>query len=721
VTLKAALRLNASAAVHQFLQRLANPLVLILLFASLISAFSGAIANAALIAGILFFSIALDFYQEHKANKSAERLLQSVALKATLIRDGFSLRVPVSELKAADVVLVKAGDLIPADCLVLEAHDFFVNQASLTGEAFPVEKKKASDIETMTRPAQPDSTGSVFMGSAVISGQARLNIVFTGNSTLLGKISEQIKKPQEISVFERSLHKFGMLISKITVLLVVLVLVINIYGERPLIESLLFSVALAVGLTPELLPMVMTVTLTRGALRVSSVGLIVKRLTALHDLGAMNVLCTDKTGTLTEANISLCSHVDMYGDNSQHVLELAYLNSHFETGIKSSLDQAILEHGAVATSNWKKIDEVPFDFERRRVSVLLEKEGKRWLIVKGAPEDIISLCTRYESLSMADLRLQTETRRTIQATQQKLEQQGFRMLAIAWRAVDIAHDDAVVGDETTLVFAGFLSFFDPPKESARNVLLQLSGLGIATKIITGDAEAPTRAAAKALDFSVTGVLCGQDIAHLDNTALRARIHGVNVFCRMNPAQKERIVRAFQQRGAVVGYLGDGINDAACLHTADIGLSVDSAVDVAKESADIILTSQDLNAITAGVHEGRRSFGNIQKYILMGSSSNFGNMISMACSSFLLPFFAMLPSQILLNNLLYDLSQASIPFDHVDEKVMQKPTRWNVQYIKHFMLGIGTVSSIFDLLMFYILISFFKADEEKWLGKTEQVG
>ena len=648
---KAAWRNSTRAAVSEFLRRLANPLVLILLFASLISAFTGAIANAALIAGILLFSLAMDFYQEYKANKSAEQLMQSVALKAIVIREGVSLRVPVSDLRTDDVVLVKAGDLIPADCHVLEAQDFFVNQATLTGEPFPVEKKFLPGPGLQTLKLQPDCVNAVFMGSAVISGQARLRVDSTGRDTLLGQVSEQIKKPQEVSVFERSLQKFGLLISKVTVLLVILVLVINLYGQRPLLDSLLFSVALAVGLTPELLPMVMTITLTRGALQLSKEGLIVKRLSALHDLGAMTVLCTDKTGTLTQANISLSSHVDMYGDNSPHVLELAYLNSHFETGIKSPMDQAILSHESVLVSAWKKIDEVPFDFDRRRVSVLLEKDGKRWLVVKGAPEDIIGLCTRYESVFPADMAMQADIRKTILATLNTLEAQGQRILAIAWRAVDIKHNDAVVDDETTLVFAGFLSFLDPPKESAKQTLVNFSALGIATKIVTGDSEAATQAVARALDFKVTGLLTGSDIEKLDAVGLRARVHGVNVFCRMNPAQKERIVRAFQQRGAVVGYLGDGINDAACLHTADIGLSVESAVDVAKESADIILTGSDLNAMVAGVREGRRSFRNIQKYILMGSSSNFGNMVSMACSSFLLPFFAMLPSQILLNNLL----------------------------------------------------------------------
>jgi Mg2+-importing ATPase len=503
-----------------------------------------------------------------------------------------------------------------------------------------------------------------------------------------------------------------MLILQLTVLMVMFVLLVNTYFHRPLLESFMFAVALAVGLTPELLPMVVSVTLARGALRMAKQYLIVKRMTAIQDLGSMNILCTDKTGTLTEAKIRLERHVDADGRPSQRVLELAYLNSFFETGLKSPLDDAILEHRGVDSSHWKKIDEVPFDFERRRVSVLIDDGARRWLVVKGAADEIAGLCTHYEVEEGKYQRPIDNARLpTILGQYRALEREGLRVLGIAWREVPLDHPHAVVGDEASLVLAGYAAFLDPPKTSAASALETLQEAGVAIKILTGDSDLVTRHLCAQLDIPIVGVLTGKEIAQLDDHALETRAETVNLFCRINPSQKNRIIQALRARGHVVGYLGDGINDAPSLHSADVGLSVDSGVDVAKEAADMILLKQDLHVLLAGVLEGRRTFGNIMKYIMMGTSSNFGNMFSMAGASLFLPFLPMLPTQILLNNMLYDVSEVPIPFDQVDAEDVWQPRVLDLDFIRNFMLVIGPISSVFDFLTFYVLLVVFQAGEK----------
>jgi Mg2+-importing ATPase len=499
---------------------------------------------------------------------------------------------------------------------------------------------------------------------------------------------------------------------RLTLLLVLFVLLINAYFQRPWLESFLFAVALAVGLTPELLPMVVSVTLARGALRMAEKKVIVKRLPAIHDLGSMDVLCTDKTGTLTEARIRLERHLDALGRDSQRVLELAYLNSYFETGLKSPLDDAILQHGnEVEVSGWQKIDEVPFDFERRRVSVLVDNGKIRLLVVKGALEDILRLSTHREGEGPNDLQPITEAaRRRIQAQFEALGRDGFRVLGIAWKLEGNEHRHAIVSDETELVFAGFAAFLDPPKASAAPVLKELAEDGVAVKVVTGDNELVTQYVCARLGLPLTGVLTGAEISHMDDQALQARVEATNLFCRVTPAQKNRIILALKQRGHVVGYLGDGINDAPSLHSADVGLSVDSAVDVAKEAAALILLEHDLGVLHDGVLEGRRTFSNIMKYIMMGTSSNFGNMFSMAGASLVLPFLPMLPMQILLNNFLYDISEIPIPLDSVDADYLSRPRHWNMGFIRNFMVVVGPVSSLFDFLTFFILLRVLHADE-----------
>ena len=683
--------------VLEFLARFRNPLVLLLLAASAVAALTGEVTSFGIIAVIVVLSVTLDFLQEHRAGQAAERLKASVAVRATVLRDGAACEIPVAELVPGDVVRLAAGDLVPADGRVLEARDFFVNQALLTGEPYPVEKHAR---------AAPDDDGAsaVFMGTSVVSGTATVEVERTGAHTALGEIAATVSVRAPATAFEQGTQAFGLFVMRLTVLLVLAVILVNAALRRPWLESFLFALALAVGLTPELLPMIVSVCLARGALRMAGKKVIVKRLAAIHDLGSMDVLCTDKTGTLTEARIHLAHHRDALGRESERVLFLAYLNSYFETGLKSPLDDAILAHAAhLSVAAWRKIDEVPFDFERRRVSVLVDDGRTRLLVVKGAFEDMLRLSTRYEADGPADLRpLDGETAAQLHGQCERLGRDGYRVLGIAWRPVPPDHVHAVVDDETELVFAGFAAFLDPPKASARAAVDALRASGVALKVLTGDSELVTEHLCAALGIPVAGVVTGAEIAHLDDQAVGALVERTTLFCRVTPAQKNRIILALKRRGHVVGFLGDGINDAPSLHSADVGLSVDGAVDVAKEAAALILLEHDLGVLHDGVLEGRRTFANIMKYIMMATSSNFGNMVSMAGAAAVLPFLPMLPVQILLNNLLYDVSELPIPMDDVDAAALARPRRWDMAFVRDFMLAVGPVSSVFDFLTFFLL-------------------
>ncbi len=694
--------------VLQFLARFRNPLVLVLLAASAISAATGDTTNFLIIMLMVLLSVTLDFVQEHRAGRAADKLRESVALRASVLRDGRVQDVPVMLLVPGDLVLLSAGNRVPADGLLVEARDFFVNQGLLTGESYPVEK----------RPGQLDSDAvelqqalnAAFMGSTVVSGSARLQVMATGSSTALGEVVHSIQTDPPPTAFETGMHRFGMLLMRITLLLVLFVMLVNLVLHRPLLDSFLFAVALAVGLTPELLPMVVSVTLSRGAMRMAARRVIVKRLASIQNLGAMDVLCTDKTGTLTEARISLARCADVDGRDTPRVLMLASLNSVFESGLRSPLDEAILAR-AVDVSGWQKIDEVPFDFERRRVSVLVNRDDARWLVVKGAPEDVLALCSRREwdegrSLAPLDATVRDELRERCHA----LEREGLRVLGIAWREVPKDHLHADVRDETELVFAGFAAFIDPPKAGAGAALAALARSGVAVKIVSGDSELVAQHLCGLLKLPVKGILTGQEIAHMDEAALRASVDRTTLFCRVNPAQKTRIVLALKARGHVVGYLGDGVNDAPPLRSADVGITVDSAVDVARDVADMVMLDHDLAVLHEGVLEGRRTFGNVMKYIMMGTSSNFGNMLSMAAGSLFLPFLPMLPAQILLNNVLYDLSEAVIPLDRVDPGDLRRPRALDMVFIQRYMWLFGLISSAFDLLTFWILLRVLHADE-----------
>ncbi len=622
---------------------------------------------------------------------------------------GQPVDIPAAEIVPGDVFLLTAGDLVPADSRLIVARDLYVDEALLTGEPYPAEKEAAPSVSHPPRETALPSN-LVFMGSSVVSGTARALVLATGRNAQLGSIGSALQKPPPPTAFAVGIQKFGLMIVQATVFLVLFVLLVNLLSHRPPVESFLFALALAVGLTPELLLMIVSVTLSHGALRMSRKQVIVKRLSAIDDLGCMDVLCSDKTGTLTEAHIKLVRQVDLHGQNSDAVMQMAQINAAFETGLKSPLDDAILAAGKTDLTAWRKIDEVPFDFERRRVSVLAENGGQRCIIVKGAPEDVLGLADRYDQPGLAPRTLDASARAAAEATFKNLSAEGYRLLRVAWHDVEPERQHAHVADETDLIFGGYLAFLDPPKVGCSDALSALSQLGISLKIVTGDNEEVTRHVCGEIGIAVTGVLSGAELTHLSDEALLARLDETNLFCRVTPPQKSRIITALRRNGHVVGYLGDGINDAPSLHAADVGFSVDSAVDVAKEAAAMILLQKDLGVLAEGVREGRRTFANILKYMMMGTSSNFGNMFSMAGGVLFLPFLPMLPIQILLNNLLYDLSETTIPLDRVSDSMVAQPRQWNLDVVRKFMLLFGPLSSVFDFVTFGLLLWVFRTDE-----------
>jgi Mg2+-importing ATPase len=692
----------------RFVKLLGNPLVIILLVASGLSALTGDVPSFVIIAAIVLLSVLLDFVQESRAQTAVDALREKVALRAEVRRDGAETTLPVAQLVPGDIVLLSAGDLVPADGVLLSTRDLYVNQALLTGESYPVEKHAADQGDPA---AEISEVGCVALaGASVVSGSAVQLVCRTGRQTMLGQLADTlIAKPPPTS-FEIGLRRFSMLILWTTLVLVVLVMAESMAFHRPWLEALVFALALAVGLTPELLPMIMTITLARGAVRLSRQKVIVKSLPSIHNLGAMDVLCTDKTGTLTEARIAMTKHVDMAGNDCARVLTLAWLNSHFESGLKSPLDEAILAHEKVDPSPWRKIDEVPFDFERRRVSVLVERDGARTLIIKGAPEDVIRLCTSTETPDGATQALTDERRAALRASFDQWSAEGFRLLGIASRAEPSDQATAVLTDEKDLAFAGFAVFLDPPKVSAGKALAALAAAGVAVKVLTGDNEQVARHLCGELGFDPGQVLNGTELTLLSDEALIGRLAATRLFCRVTPQQKLRVIMALKQLGQTVGFLGDGINDAPSLHAADVGISVDSAADVAKAAADIVLLEQDLGVVHAGVMEGRRTIVNTGKYILMASSANFGNIVSMVLAGLILPFLPLLPIQVLLTNLIYDVAQTGLPLDNVDPEAIERPIHWEIGVIERFMIVMGPISTVFDVITFAVLLRLFHADE-----------
>ncbi len=710
--------------VLQFLGFFANPLVVILLIASGVSAAVGDQINAGIIVVMVLLSVTLNFVQTSRSQRAAEQLRKEVAPTATVLRDGEWSEIPRREIVPGDVIRLVAGDLVPADARLLESRDLHVQQAALTGESLPVEKETASEPQAAfsagdLNPA--DVRDVVFLGTSVVSGTATAEVLATGTATAFGKIAERLAEKSPETEFERGTRQFGLLIARIVVFLVLFVFLVNAAMHRNTFESLLFAIALAVGLTPEFLPMITTVTLGRGAMRMARKQVIVKHLAAIQNFGSIDILCSDKTGTLTSGEMKLDQHLDPLGKVSERAFVLAYLNSFLETGVShplnraikhraaNPLDEAILIHDHPDVRGYEKLDEIPFDFERRRISVVVGRDDSRLLITKGAPESVLAGCTEYE-VGERCLPLDAAARVACEAVFHELSAKGQRVLAVAYAPV--AQQTAYrKDDETRMVLAGFLTFADHPLPTAASALRALKRDGVQVKILTGDNELVTRHVCAEVGLNVERIVLGDEVERMTDAALGHVAEQTTVFARVSPVQKNRVIQALKQRGHVVGYLGDGINDAPSLHTADVGISVATGTDVARDAAEIILLEQSLPVLHQGIIEGRKAFGNVMKYLLMGTSSNFGNMFSMAGASVFLPFLPMLPVQILLNNFLYDLAQVAIPTDKVDRSFIRKPHRWDVGLIRQFMLYIGPISSVYDFLTFYILLRVFHASEQ----------
>ena len=691
---------HGEALLVKFGKRALNPLVALLIAAAAVSGISGDLGSFFIIVTVLALSITLDIVQEYRAEQEAEALRHSVAVNADVMRDGEQVSRPVSTLVPGDVVLLRTGDLIPADGIVLESDNLRVDESILTGEPFPVRKNN----EPSTATTAADANNALFASTSVVAGKATMLLVETGPCTRFGSIASALAANVPPTALEQGVRRLGLLILRLTIFLTLFVLLAHLASGRPAIQSILFAVALAVGLTPELLPMVMTVTLARGARRMALRKVIVKRLSAIHDLGAMDVICVDKTGTLTEAKITLADSVDCQGRNSDRVLELARINSRFQSGVRSALDEAILAGGA-NDNEWVRRGELPFDFSRRCLSVAAERGGDILLIAKGAPEAILSRSVAIEVDGVARP-LDESCRCRVDAEQRRLNEQGLRLLGVAIKSLPADQKGLTLADEADLTFTGFCVFADAPKADAAKAVADLAALGIKLKIISGDQGAVVQHVASTVGLARGDVLTGAEIAQLTDAGLAEKVEEIDLFARIDPDQKKRIIEGLQRRGHITGFLGDGINDAPAIHAAHVGVSVDGATDVARAAADMILLASDLNVLAAGVREGRRTFANILKYVRMGTSSNFGNMLSMALASIALPFLPLLPLQILLNNLLYDLSEIGIPFDSVDAEDAAQPHAWDMTAILRFTIVMGIVSSLFDAATFLILLKSF---------------
>ena len=710
---------------QELLTPLRNPLNGLLGFLALASYFLGDIRAAVVISAMVVLAILMAFMQEHRSNQAARALRAMVHVTASVrrsdkVQDKSFQEVPLEQLVPGDVVQLSVGDMIPADLYLLEAHDLYVNQSALTGESMPAEK----DIGSVERPqTSPFDAGRLcFMGSNVVSGYGLGLIVKTGGDTFFGRLADDLTKELEVTAFDRGINRFTRLMILIMMVMVPAVFLINGLTKHDYTEALLFSLAVAVGLTPEMLPMIVTVNLAKGALAMARKKVIVKRLHAIQNLGAIDILCTDKTGTLTQDTIILKHHFDVEGKESDLVLHYAYLNSYFQTGMKNLLDHAVLTHGDLqeklrVQTDYKKLDEIPFDFTRRRLSVVAEhRDGKHVLITKGAVEEMFAVCTTV----MVDgqiIALDESHCKQAMSHINALNEDGFRVIALAYKDIEADKKIYSVKDEADLVLLGTIAFLDPPKETAAAALADLARYHVGVKVLTGDNEIIARKICKDVGLTTQNVLTGEQIEQLDDQALSQQVETVDIFAKLTPAQKERIIRALQSKGHVVGFMGDGINDSPALKAADVGISVDTAVDIAKESADIILLEKSLHVLVEGVMEGRKIFTNITKYIRMGASSNLGNMFSVLGASLFLPFLPMTALQILVNNLLYDFSQTAIPTDQVDKEALLYPRRWEVDQIFKFMICIGPVSSIFDYATFALMWFFFDASNQPALFQS----
>jgi P-type Mg2+ transporter len=697
-----------SNALTLLLGQFKSPIVLLLLFATGLSFVLHDPVNAFIILAIVLASGVLGFWQEHSATRAVEKLLAMVQVKATALRDGKPTDIPVEEIVPGDIVILNAGDLVPGDCLVDESKDLFVDEATLTGETYPAEKSVgvlAAETPLAKR------TNALWMGTHVVGGSAKALVVVTGKQTEFGKVSERLKLRPEETEFERGIRRFGHFLMEVTLVLVLVIFAINLYLKRPVLESVLFSLALAVGLTPQLLPAIISINLAQGAKRMAKARVIVKRLASIENFGSMNVICSDKTGTLTEGIVRLQSALDVEGNPSDKVLLQAYLNAFYETGYANPIDEAIRTHRKFDLAGYSKVAEIPYDFLRKRLSILVAHDNTHLLVTKGALQNVLDACSKAETTAGAvvDIAL---VREKVQQHLEEFSKKGFRTLGVACKDMGPA-SQVSKADETGMTFVGFLVLFDPPKPNIVETIASLKRLGVSLKIITGDNRLVAASVSQQMGLSSTRILAGPELHQLSDGALLNQVVAVDVFAEIEPNQKERIILALKKAGNVVGYMGDGINDASALHAADVGISVDSAVDVAKEAADIVLLEKDLGVLVQGVREGRTTFANTLKYVFMATSANFGNMFSMAGASLFLPYLPLLPAQILLTNLMTDFPEMTIATDSVDSEMVDHPRRWDIVAIRKFMITFGLVSSVFDFLTFGALLLILHATQDQF--------
>ena len=697
-------RAESAGFLSDIFQRLKNPLNIQLLLISIISVSMGELVSSAIVGAMVVLSIGLSYALDRRAGLAVETLGKRVQSRAIALRDGRETEVRISEIVPGDIVVLHAGSIVPADLRLLSAKDFFVSESALSGESMAVEKTAAA----CARPGQSalEIENACFLGSSVTSGAARGVVVNTGTRTVFGSISARLTERREETSFDRGIRSFTWLMIRFMMVMVCAVFLIVGLTKGNWLEALLFGLSIAVGLTPEMLPMIVTVNLAKGALTMAGKKVIVKRLPSIQNFGAINILCTDKTGTLTQDRVVLERHVDITGRESDDVLTYAYLNSFYQTGLRSLIDRAVLDRIELdAQDNCTLVDELPFDFQRRRMSVVVDYEGDHVLICKGAVEEIYECCSQYQ-LGDEVFPLIPMIRENLFEEVDSLNKDGFRVLAVAYREFPRQKVTFTTADEGGLILLGYIAFFDPPKVSVLEAIGQLSDAGVRVKVLTGDNALVTRKICRDVGFAIGRLVTGGELAALSEEEFGQAVEDADVFVKLTPSQKEGIVRKLRERGHVVGFMGDGINDAPALKSADVGISVDSAVDVAKEAADIVLLEKSLLVLEEGIMEGRRVFANIVKYIRMGSSSNFGNMFSVIGASCLFPFLPMRPIQILVNNLLYDFSQTGIPTDSVDAELIAKPLTWNIGNIKRFMISIGPISSIFDYATYALMWFFF---------------
>jgi len=688
----------------EIFHRCKNPLVIQLLVIAIVSLATGDPASATFVGVMVVLSVGLSYYQESKSGKAVEKLNAMVQTNCHVIRGGQEIEIPMSEIVPGDIVSLQAGSIIPADLRLISAKDFFVSQSSLTGESMPVEKH--AEAPATPSKAVIEMPNAVFQGSNVVSGAAKALVINTGIRTHFGSISEKLGSAPTLTSFDRGIAGFTWLMMRFMFVMVGVVFLLVGLTKHNWADALSFALAVSIGMTPEMLPMMIAVNLAKGALAMSKKKVIVKKLNAIQNFGAIDILCTDKTGTLTQDRVILEKYVDVTGRQSEDVLRYAYMNSYYQTGLRNLLDRSVLSHTDLDVDRGcRKVDEIPFDFQRKRMSVVVDYEGDHVLISKGAVEDIYKSCTHYqvddEVYMMIDL-IKNDLLEEFEA----LSRDGYRVLGIAYREFPREKTSFSIADESDLTLLGYIAFLDPPKESAQKAIASLARYGVATKILTGDNALVTRKICKDVHLEAGEIITGDQIIDLTEDQLGDLAEKTSVFARLSPAQKESIIVALQKKGHVVGYMGDGINDALSMRVADVGISVDTAVDVAKESADIILLENSLMVLEDGILEGRRVFANIIKYIRMGASSNFGNMFSMTGSSYFLKFLPMASIQVLLNNLLYDFSQVGIPYDNVDEEFLLKPRKWDIGNIQKFMMCVGPTSSLFDYTTFCLMLFFF---------------